>query len=64
MTQAPKKKCCDDVKKKCFKYQLEALSNAHEARRREMSRSLMDTLVADEIAEEEREYARDMGIDY
>lgn len=64
VSKAPKKKCCDGVQKKCFKCQLEALSESHEARRAALSRNLMDMLVADEIAEEEREYARDMGVDY
>ena len=57
VTKTTKKKCCDGVQKKCFKCQLEALSDSYEARRVAMSRDLMNTLVADEIVEACRESA-------
>lgn len=56
--------CCDGKKKKCFKCQLTELGASHEARRAALSADLMAALVLDEIAEEEKQHARDMGVDY
>ena len=68
-----KTSCCEGLKKKCFACQLQPIRTALpsvaktdaplSALRREKSADLMDALLLDELHEDEKRYAKDMGVD-